>query len=214
MLGKCQTAKAKGLGSSYDLVCSFCISTRNGTKLLRAIFQTPLLVVTEYPNIWCNCDHHSFPLAWTTNENAECYCSTKQHFPRTQLCQGLPCSSSFRFVQVSVQGAIGWTEFAKLELKYVLIIIMWWSICLSEKNSRKLKTLLFKWMHENKSRKMLIFSPQVLGMGNINTKSLSISENFALIKIKWKIIWLEICINIFVNQEEPSLSSCFSFLYL
>lgn len=61
---------------------------------------------------------------------------------------------------------------------------------------------------------MLIFSPQFLSVGNINTKSESFLENFTLIKIKWKILWLEICFNLFVNQEEPSLSSCFSFLYL
>lgn len=82
-----------------------------------------LLVVTAYPRIWC--DHHSFPFAWTTNEKAECSYSTKQPFPRTQLCQGLPYLASFRFVQVSVQGAVGWTEFAKLELECVLIIVMW-----------------------------------------------------------------------------------------
>lgn len=42
----------------------------------------------------------------------------------TKFCQGLSYSSSFTFEQVSVKAATGWTEFAKLELDYVLIIGM------------------------------------------------------------------------------------------
>lgn len=185
MQGKCQTEKAQAPGSSYDLARSFHVSTRNCTKLVRAVFQTTLLVVTVYPRIWC--DHHSFPFTWTTNENAKCYYSTKQHFARTQLCQGLSYSSSSRFVLVSVQGAIDWTEFEKLELEYVLIIAMWWSVYLSENNTKKLRTLLFKWMHKNRNRKMLIFPPSS-SVWVISTQSFL--ENFILIKIKWKIIWV------------------------